>query len=79
MSDPIIKVKYTCLKCHLMRREFDAPARNYNEEVVKYMDRLAIAMAEDHAKQSPGCTPDNFRDVWIPVDENQPIGTEVKK
>ena len=76
-NEPTIPIRYTCFKCHLLHRVFQGPTRNYNEDVLVYMHRLAVAMTEDHNEQSPGCSPDKFYDVWIPVKENQPIGTEI--
>ena len=79
MSDQTIELTYTCDLCGVKDREVRVPARQ-DEDVVQWLGQIAMAALQaDHEKISPGCRPENFTDIKIPVSGADKIGGIIKQ
>jgi hypothetical protein len=71
------KCKYSCSLCGIHRNEVEVKSRQ-NEEVTDWMDKVLIStLIADHEARSPGCHPDAFAQVMIPVTGTDRIGGSV--
>jgi hypothetical protein len=68
-----MKVRYFCHGCQ-RNKEIDAPVRGEGEHIVKWMDRVAKAVSEDHTENSPNCY-EGKADLMLRTDGDKPIGT----
>ncbi len=74
----VIQCKYSCADCGIHRRVVSIPART-TEEIKRWMDDVCVvAIAKDHAIQSPTCRATAITELMIPIDTNDPnhrVGT----
>ena len=73
MTDTIT-CQYSCEYCDLEKIDVDVPIRKLDQDVVDWVNNVAAqAMVDDHAKRSPFCRPQEFKQIMIPI----PAGTEM--
>jgi hypothetical protein len=72
-----IECQYSCRKCGIRRQKLNVVARGAGEDVKEWLDQAALAMGHDHDQRSPLCRIADLSEVWIPVDEEMPIGSPV--
>lgn len=69
-----IPVKYTCGLCDIVNAEVQVPARESDEDLMSWMDKMGRALAEDHIRRSPNCRPQRFKNVMIPLENAGWVG-----
>lgn len=70
-----IQCRYSCKQCGIFRRTVTVPARG-DENVVDWLNKVAcVALAADHARQSPSCRIESLSEVLVPMyADNEKIG-----
>lgn len=64
-------------KCSCMQDEgsFDMPARRFNEDIERFMERMQKWLGDDHSHRSPFCRATKTEYVKIAVPEGRAIGS----
>lgn len=69
-----IRVLYSCELCGLEKVGANVPART-SENVIEWFEKtLGPALSADHAKRSPGCAPENLKNVMVPMTGATKVG-----
>ncbi len=63
-----ITVKYSCFDCFLTNVEVIVPAREPDEDVVRFMNQTIEHIGRDHHRRSPQCRPQELKNLMIPIE-----------
>lgn len=69
-----ITVRYTCGICDVVDAEVPIIARLNEEDLVEWMNKLTLAISQDHARRSPFCHPRKLKHVMIPTQNSGWVG-----
>jgi hypothetical protein len=79
MIDLTVECMYSCSLCGVTKRKVMVPARG-DENVVAYVEKVAVPrLVADHLINSPGCKPEKFAEVYIPVTNDGVVGGATKQ
>lgn len=74
-----VTVLYSCKLCGIERAPCAVPERLLSEDIGDWMKQtLGPALSRDHDQRSPGCKPDQLREVMIPMTGTDRIGGVTK-
>jgi hypothetical protein len=70
----LLTVKYTCGLCDAVDAAVTLPARASDEDLIKWMDKLTLAISQDHMRRSPQCRARKLKHVQIPISNAEWVG-----
>ena len=73
MNEPTVVVMYSCHPCGLKDREVTVRERGSEEDIIAWVNHVAVKMAEDHSKLKPRCRINSLSEMKIPL----PAGSSV--
>lgn len=72
-----IQILYKCT-CAPHERTITISAREPGEDIAAFMERVTLALSNDHTFRSPNCSSRTMTHVKIPIDgEGGPIGSAI--
>lgn len=61
-----ITVYYDCIHCHTEKAPVSVPSRLTTDNLMNWLDRTCLLLAEDHLIRSPNCYISEFTSIMIP-------------